>query len=48
VLAGERCRIQTSPGVRITVAAVAPHDEAREIARVIATVERAGHPGRVY
>ena len=48
VLAGERCRIQTPPGVRITVAAVTRQDEAREIARVIATVERAGHPRRVY
>jgi DNA-binding transcriptional MocR family regulator len=47
VLAGERFRIETPPGVRITVATLAEAD-AREIASIIAGVEQAGRPRRAY
>jgi DNA-binding transcriptional MocR family regulator len=47
VTAGERFRIQTPPGVRITVATLG-EDEAREIARVLARAEHAGRPRRSY
>jgi DNA-binding transcriptional MocR family regulator len=46
-LSGERFRIATSPGVRITVTASAAA-EADELARTIARVEQAGRPRRVY
>jgi DNA-binding transcriptional MocR family regulator len=47
VLAGERFRIETPPGIRITVATLAP-GEADAVARVIAEVEHAGRPRRAY
>jgi DNA-binding transcriptional MocR family regulator len=47
VLAGERFRIETPPGIRITVARLA-EGEAREVARVIAAVEHAGRPRGAY
>jgi DNA-binding transcriptional MocR family regulator len=47
VLAGERFRINTPPGIRVTVATL-QEDEAREIARVVAAVEHAGRPRRAY
>jgi DNA-binding transcriptional MocR family regulator len=47
VVAGERFRINTRPGIRITVATL-QEDEAREIAGVIAAVEHAGRPRRAY
>jgi DNA-binding transcriptional MocR family regulator len=46
-LAGERFRVQTPPGVRITIATL-DRDEATEIARVLAGVEHAGRPRRSY
>ncbi len=47
VMAGERCRIATPPGVRITIATL-QESEADEIARVIAAVEHAGRRRRAY
>lgn len=47
VQAGERFRTATSPGIRITVAALQP-DEAYELARAIAAAEHAGRPRRTY
>jgi DNA-binding transcriptional MocR family regulator len=47
VVAGERFRINTPPGIRITVATL-QEAEAGEIARVIAAVEHAGRPRRAY
>jgi DNA-binding transcriptional MocR family regulator len=47
VMAGERFRINTPPGVRITISTVTP-DEATAIAEVVATTEHAGRPRRVY
>lgn len=47
VLAGERFRIATPPGIRITIATLAP-DEAQNVARVIAEVEHARRPRRAY
>ena len=46
-LSGERFRIATSPGIRITVAPLA-EGEAAELARTIARVDQAGRPRRVY
>ncbi|MBV9006261.1 MAG: aminotransferase class I/II-fold pyridoxal phosphate-dependent enzyme [Solirubrobacterales bacterium] len=47
VAAGERFRIATPPGIRITIATL-QEDEANEIADVIASVEHAGRPRRAY
>jgi DNA-binding transcriptional MocR family regulator len=47
VTAGERFRINTAPGVRVTISTLAP-DEATEIADVLAATEHAGRPRRVY
>jgi hypothetical protein len=47
VLSGERFRINTPPGIRVTVATL-QEDEAREIARVIAAAEHAGRSRRAY
>jgi DNA-binding transcriptional MocR family regulator len=47
VAAGERFRIATSPGVRITITTLAA-GEADAIAEVIAAVEHAGRPRRGY
>jgi DNA-binding transcriptional MocR family regulator len=47
VMAGEHFRIHTPPGIRITIATLG-EDEANEIAEVIAAVEHAGRPRRVY
>jgi DNA-binding transcriptional MocR family regulator len=47
VLAGERFRIATPPGIRVTASTLV-EDEAHEIARVIAGVEHAGRPARLY
>ncbi len=47
VLAGERFRIATPPGIRITITTLRPgEDEA--IAAALAAVEHAGRPRRVY
>jgi DNA-binding transcriptional MocR family regulator len=46
-LAGERFRIATPPGVRVTVAALR-EDEMPEIAEIIASVEHAGRARRSY
>jgi DNA-binding transcriptional MocR family regulator len=46
-LAGERFRINTPPGVRITIATLG-ESEALEIARVLAEIEHAGRPRRSY
>ena len=47
VLAGERFRIATPPGIRITIATLDPAD-APEIAETIASVEHAGRMRREY
>jgi DNA-binding transcriptional MocR family regulator len=47
VMAGERFRIDTPPGVRITISMLMP-DEAAELADVLAATEHAGRPRRVY
>jgi hypothetical protein len=47
VLAGERFRLQTGPGIRVTTASLR-EDEAPAVAEVIAGVENAGRPRRVY
>jgi hypothetical protein len=47
VLAGERFRFSTSPGIRITIASLRD-DEADQIASIIAAVDHAGRPRRVY
>lgn len=47
VLSGERFRIATPPGIRITIATLQEH-EADELAEVIATVEHAGRQRRAY
>ena len=47
VLAGERFRIATPPGIRITIATLDP-DDAHDLARVIAAVEHARRPRRAY
>jgi DNA-binding transcriptional MocR family regulator len=46
-LAGEHFRIQTPPGIRITVSKLTD-GEAEEIATVIAAAEHAGRPRRAY
>jgi DNA-binding transcriptional MocR family regulator len=47
VLAGERFRLMTAPGVRITTSTLLEH-EAVELAEVIAGVERAGRSRQLY
>lgn len=47
VLAGERFRSSTPPGIRITISTIQP-TEADEIANTIAAVEHAGRPRRSY
>ena len=47
VMAGERFRIQTPPGIRITISTLA-EEEADAVADVISAVEHAGRPRRVY
>jgi DNA-binding transcriptional MocR family regulator len=47
VLGGERFRFAAAPGIRVTIATV-HEDEARELAPIIAGVERAGRPRRAY
>jgi len=47
VLAGERFRIATPPGIRITIATLSDA-EAVELAALIAGVEHAGGPRRLY
>jgi DNA-binding transcriptional MocR family regulator len=47
VVAGERFRIRSAPGIRVTTATL-PEDEADEVAEVIAAVEHAGRPRRLY
>lgn len=47
VLAGEHFRLVTPPGIRVTIATL-ENGEADELARVIADVEHAGRPRRMY
>lgn len=47
VLAGERFRIETPPGIRVTIATLKP-DEAPALAHEIAAAEHAGRPRRAY
>jgi DNA-binding transcriptional MocR family regulator len=47
VLAGERFRLATSPGIRITVATL-DVSEAEDVAELVASVEHAGRPRRAY
>jgi hypothetical protein len=47
VLAGERFRLATPPGIRVTVATLTEH-EAHTVASVIARVEHSGRPTRLY
>jgi DNA-binding transcriptional MocR family regulator len=47
VIAGERFRIMTSPGIRATISTLR-EDEATELAGVIAAVEHAGRPRSLY
>ncbi len=47
VLAGEHFRLVTPPGIRVTIATL-EDGEADELARVIAEVEHAGRPRRMY
>jgi DNA-binding transcriptional MocR family regulator len=47
VMSGERFRIATEPGLRITITTLQP-GEAEEIARIIAGAERLGRPRRSY
>ena len=47
VLAGERFRVETPPGLRITTSNLL-EDEAPAVARVIAAAEGAGRPRRMY
>jgi DNA-binding transcriptional MocR family regulator len=47
VLAGERFRLETPPGIRVTVATLGEH-EAQEVARVIAEAQAGGRPRRQY
>ncbi|HWE33877.1 MAG TPA: aminotransferase class I/II-fold pyridoxal phosphate-dependent enzyme [Solirubrobacteraceae bacterium] len=47
VLAGERFRIATPPGIRITVTTLLPGED-QAIAAALAAVEHAGRPRRVY
>jgi DNA-binding transcriptional MocR family regulator len=47
VMAGERFRISSGPGVRITISTLAP-DEAIGIADALAATEHAGRPRRLY
>src|SRR5207248_1989408 len=46
VMAGERFRIDTPPGVRVTISTLL-EDEADELAEAIAATEHAGRPRRV-
>jgi DNA-binding transcriptional MocR family regulator len=47
VTAGERFRLATGPGIRITASTLEP-DDAAELAELIATVEHAARPRRQY
>jgi hypothetical protein len=47
VRAGERFRLQTPPGIRITIATLL-EEEAGQVAEVIAAANRAGRPRRLY
>jgi hypothetical protein len=47
VMAGERFRIATPPGIRISTATL-QDGEAAEIAQVIAEVEHPGRPRQAY
>jgi DNA-binding transcriptional MocR family regulator len=47
VMPGERFRIATPPGVRVTIATL-KGDEAGELAELLAAAEQAGRPPRVY
>jgi DNA-binding transcriptional MocR family regulator len=47
VMAGERFRINTAPGVRITISTLGT-EEASELAEVLAAGEHAGRPRRLY
>jgi hypothetical protein len=47
VVAGERFRLSSPPGIRVTVATLR-EDEAADVARVTAEVEHAGRPRRSY
>jgi hypothetical protein len=47
VLAGERFRVETPPGIRITISTMS-EDEAPVVAAVIADAEGAGRPRRMY
>ena len=47
VMAGEHFRMQTPPGVRITISTLT-EDEPDAIADVVAAVEHAGRPRRAY
>jgi DNA-binding transcriptional MocR family regulator len=47
VMSGERFRIATPPGLRITTTVLQP-GEAADVARIIAEVEHSGRPRRLY
>jgi DNA-binding transcriptional MocR family regulator len=47
VMAGERFRITTPPGVRVTISTLRP-DEAAELAEVLAATEHAARPRSLY
>jgi DNA-binding transcriptional MocR family regulator len=47
VLAGERFRLSTPPGIRVTIATL-DVGEAADVAEVIAAVEHSGRPRRAY
>jgi DNA-binding transcriptional MocR family regulator len=47
VLAGERFRLATAPGIRITIATL-DVGEAETVAELVASVEHAGRPRRAY
>jgi DNA-binding transcriptional MocR family regulator len=46
-IAGERFRVMSSPGIRITISTL-QEDEAAELAGVIAAIEHAGRPRSLY